>query len=135
MLNRRRMASLAEARDPQTFAVIGAAMAVHAALGCGFLESVYRAALSVELRSRCIPFRTEVAYRVAYCGQDLPVYFRADLVCFDAVIVEVKAARGLAPTDEAQAINYLKVSRLQRALLLNFGGRSLEFRRIVLTVR
>jgi GxxExxY protein len=54
-----------------------------------------------------------VAYRVAYCGQDLPVYFRADMVCFDAVIVEVKATRGLAPIDEAQAINYLKVSRLQ----------------------
>jgi len=129
------MASAFEVRDPQTFAVIGAGMAVHSALGSGFLESVYRAALSVELKARDIPFRSEVTYRVGYRGQELPVYFRADLVCFDAVIVEVKAAKGLTPIDEAQAINYLKVSHLNRALVLNFGGRSLEYRRLVLTAR
>ena len=62
----------------------------------------------------------------------LPVYYCADLVCFDSVIVEIKAASGLTRVDEAQAINYMKVSGLKRALVLNFGLRSLQQRRFVL---
>ena len=120
------------ATDPQTFAIIGAAMTVHHALGCGFLESVYKAAMHAELRAVGMPFRTEVPFHVTYRGEMLPLLYRADLVCFEAVIVEIKAVKTLSPIDHAQTLNYLKVSGLRRALLLNFGSRSLEYRRLVL---
>ena len=120
-------------RDPHTFAIIGAAMAVHTELGCGFLESVYRASLALEMEARRIPFRMEVQFPIVYKGQPLPLRYRADLVCFGLVIVEVKAMRAVGPAEHAQAINYLKASGLARALILNFGTRSLEFRRVVRT--
>lgn len=66
-------------------------------------------------------------------GDPLPLHFRADLVCFDRVVVEVKALRAVGATEQAQAINYLKASGLSRALVLNFGAPSLEFRRVVRT--
>ena len=122
-------------RDPHTFAIIGAAMAVHNELGPGFLESVYRASLAVELEARRIPFRTEVLFPLSYKGQRLSLNYRADLVCFESVVVEVKALRAVGPIEHAQAINYLKASGLARGLILNFGARSLEYRRVVLSLR
>lgn len=122
-------------RDPHTFAIIGAAMAVHNELGPGFLESVYRASLAVELEARRIPFRTEVLFPLSYKGQRLSLNYRADLVCFESVLVEVKALRAVGPIEHAQAINYLKASGLARGLILNFGARSLEYRRVVLSLR
>ena len=122
-------------RDPHTFAIIGAAMAVHNELGPGFLESVYRAALAVELEARRIPFRTEVLFPLTYKGQRLSLNYRADLVCFESVVVEVKALTAVGPIEHAQAINYLKASGLARGLILNFGARSLEYRRVVLSLR
>ena len=61
--------------------------------------------------------------------------YRADLVCFESVVVEVKALRAVGPIEHAQAINYLKASGLARGLILNFGARSLEYRRVVLSLR
>lgn len=122
-------------RDPHTFAIIGAAMAVHNELGPGFLESVYRASLAVEFEERRIPFRTEVPFPLTYKGQPLSLNYRADLVCFESVVVEVKALGALGPIEQAQAINYLKASGLARGLILNFGARSLEYRRVVLSLR
>ena len=101
-------------------------MAVHTELGCGFLESVYRHALMVELEARRIPFRTEVPFPVRYKERPLPLHYRADLVCFESVVVEVKALRAIGPIEQAQAINYLKASGLPRGLILNFGARSLD---------
>src|SRR5437867_1437812 len=108
------MPELETVRDPETYAVIGAAMEVHRILGCGFLEAVYRAAPIVELLERSIPLAREVPFRVTYKDCVLPGY-RADIVCFNEVIVEVKAARDLGPIDQAQAINYLRASGLHRA--------------------
>jgi len=125
------MPELETVRDPETYAVIGAAMEVHRILGCGFLEAVYRAALIVELQERSIPLAREVPFRVTYKDCVLPVGYRADIVCFNEVIVEVKAALDLGPIEQAQAINYLRASGLHRALLLNFGGPSLTFKRFV----
>ena len=110
-------------------------MAVHTELGCGFLESVYRHAMMVELEARRIPFRTEVPFPVKYKERPLPLNYRADLVCFESVVVEVKALRAIGPIEQAQAINYLKASGLPRGLILNFGARSLEYRRVVLSLR
>jgi GxxExxY protein len=117
--------------DPQTYAIIGAAMDVHRELGHGFLEAVYREALKVELGARGIPYHSEVHLLISYKGRQLATSFRADLVCDDQVLVELKALRYVGGSEEAQVLNYLKASGLARALLLNFGAPSLEFRRFV----
>jgi len=120
-------------RDERTFAVIGAAMAVHRELGCGFLEAVYQQALACELAEPNIPFAREVELPVLYKGQKLNAAYRADFVCFDSIIVEVKAVSQINGTHEAQVINYLKATRYEVGLLVNFGSRSLEHKRFILS--
>ena len=120
-------------RDPRTYKIIRAAMEVHRQLGCGFLEPVYQEALALELRSREIPFSRELAFPVSYKGQRLSRRYRPDFICFGTVIVELKALSFLSQIDDAQLINYLKVTGYQTGLLLNFGARSLQQRRFVLS--
>lgn len=119
-------------RDPQTFAIIGAAMMVHRTLGHGFLEAVYQAALEQEFLQRKIVYEREKELQVFYRGKAIAIY-RADFVCYGQVIVELKAIQSLSGREEAQLINYLKATRLQRGLLINFGTPSLEYQRFVLT--
>ena len=97
-----------EQRDPQTYAIIGAAQRVHSELGHGFLELVYRQAMEVELQDHSIPYASEVELPVLYKGVMLDASYRADLVCFESVVVELKAIRTLTGQDEAQLLNYLK---------------------------
>lgn len=118
-------------KDPQTYAIIGAAMEVHRELGHGFLEAVYQEALAQEFTDRQIPFEREVSLPVAYKGRRLPCWYRADFVCCGEIIVELKALSELTGVDEAQVINQLKASGLHRALLLNFGAPSLQYKRFV----
>jgi GxxExxY protein len=106
-------------------------MAVHTELGCGFLEAVYKAALAVEFRRVRVPFEREVGLKISYRGEELPLIYRSDFVCYGAVIVEVKAHEAITALDLAQTINYLRAARLPRGLLLNFGGASLTHRRVV----
>ena len=124
-----------ERRDPQTYAIIGAAMEVHRILGAGFLEPVYQDALALELGDRDIEYLRESPMSIDFKGRRLTSIYRPDFVCFARVIVEVKALRALTTREEAQAINYLKATRLELALLLNFGARSLEYKRFVLSGR
>jgi GxxExxY protein len=116
-------------RDPETFAILGAAMEVRRQLGCGFLEAIYRNALRIEFGLRNIPFASEpellVHYKTRLVGR-----FRPDFLCHTDVIVEVKALPSLAGADVAQTLNYLRVSTASRALLLNFGPRALDFKRL-----
>jgi GxxExxY protein len=119
--------------DPRTYSIIGAAMEVHRQLGCGFLEPIYQAALEIEFADRAIPFRPQEKFRVYYKGFELDEYYKPDFICFDEVVVELKALARLSSVEEAQVINYLKVTGLHTGLLLNFGTRSLEKQRFVLT--
>lgn len=119
--------------DPDTYKTIGAAMAVHTELGCGFLESVYRAALRFQFGHVAIPHRYEVKLPISYKGQVLEeLHYRVDFICFDDVIVEVKANDAITTRDEAQLLNYLKASKIRRGLILNFGAPSLQHKRRVL---
>jgi GxxExxY protein len=119
-------------QDPQTYAIIGAAMEVHRELGHGFLEAVYQEALAVELSGRNIPFQREVPLLVKYKNQPLACAYKADLVCFGEILVELKAIEHLGNPEKAQVINYLNATGFTRALLFNFGSPSLEYQRLVL---
>ncbi|MBF0508671.1 MAG: GxxExxY protein [Deltaproteobacteria bacterium] len=121
----------ADRKDPQTHAIIGAAMEVHRQLGPGFLEAVYQESLAMEFAARSIPFSREVGLPVFYKGQQLICSYKADFVCYENVIVELKALHATTGVEEAQLLNYLKATRLQRGLLLKFGRPSLEFKRFV----
>jgi len=117
--------------DSQTYAIIGAAMEVHRFLGPGFLEGVYQEALSVELSERAVPYVREGDVPVFYKGMRLVITYRPDFIRFQNIILELKAQAHVGRIEEAQIINYLKVSGVERGLLFNFGLPSLQFRRFV----
>ncbi len=120
-------------KDSQSHAIIGAAMEVHRELGLGFLEAVYQCALALELQAGEVPFRAEVPLPVRYKGKALTCGYRADFICYEDFPVETKTIAELTRADDAQFINELKATGLQRGLLLNFGAPSLQFKRLVRT--
>jgi len=115
----------------EVYQIIGAAMEVHKELGCGFLEAVYQEALELEFMFRKIPYQREKKLNIFYKGILLNKYYEADFICFDKVIVELKALSGLTSDHEAQLLNYLKTTNLKVGLLINFGRQSLEYKRMV----
>ena len=115
----------------ESYAIIGAAMKVHSTLGCGFTEKVYQDALAVEFNKNKIPFQKEVELHVVYDDIELPSAFIPDFICYDKIIVELKAVRELDDMHRSQAYNYAKVSGYQLALLVNFGEPSLTYERLV----
>ncbi|HEY4761572.1 MAG TPA: GxxExxY protein [Thermoguttaceae bacterium] len=118
-------------RDPQTYAILGACMEVHNELGYGFLEAVYQEALQYELTQLGVPFAREVPLPVRYKDETLQCAYKADFICYESVIVELKALAQLTTIEYAQIINYLKATGLQRGLLINFGAPRLEYKRFI----
>jgi len=125
------MSPAAAVGDDQTYALIGAAMTVHRELGYGFLEPVYQEALAREFTESGIQFLREHALQILYRGRPLSSVYRVDFLCFDEIIVELKALRRLSPVEESQVVHYLKASGLRRALILNFGTNRLEYKRLI----
>jgi GxxExxY protein len=116
--------------DEETYKIIGAAMEVHRHLGCGFLEAVYGDALAIEFTNRNIPFEREKLINIKYKDTTLEHYYVADFVCYDSIIVELKAVTELNKTFEAQVLNYLNATGYESGLLINFGELSLKHHRI-----
>jgi len=124
-------ADYAEMKDQRTYRIIGAAIEVHKVLGCGFLEAVYQEALGKEFVIREIPSKSQPIVEIVYKGKPLEKKYQPDFICYDEVIVEIKATNSLTGLEEAQLINYLKATGLKVGLLLNFGSKSLEHKRFV----
>ena len=106
-------------------------MDVHRELGHGFLEIVYQTAMALEFTERAIPFQAEVPLPIRYKGRLLTCSYRADLICFENVLVETKAISQLTNADRTQVINALKATGLTRGLLINFGAPRLQYERLV----
>jgi len=115
----------------QSYKIIGACLAVHKKLGAGFLESVYSEALSFEFKKAVIPFEQEKKLQVYYEGLPLKKYFKADFVCYESIILELKATKFTTESDYQQTLNNLKATQFKLGLLINFGTLSLTYKRIV----
>jgi GxxExxY protein len=106
----------------EVFRIQGAIFEVYRALGPGFLEGVYQECLTIELAERSVPFASQKPLRLAYKGWRLKQAYVADFVCFDQIILELKAVRAIAPEHRAQLINYLRATGLKLGLLINFSA-------------
>lgn len=110
--------------------IIGAAMEVYNTLGCGFLESVYEEALTLEFRLQNIEFERQKPLDVFYKGTKVK-QFVCDFLVEGSVLVELKAIKELTPLETGQVLNYLKSTDLKLGLLLNFGASSLQYKRVI----
>lgn len=117
--------------ENESYKIIGAAMAVHRELGCGFLEQVYQEALEIEFQLQGIPYKREAPLLITYKGQNLKKEYIADFICYDKIIVETKALDDLVSKHDSQVLNYLKATGYKLGLLLNFGQESLQRKRLV----
>lgn len=113
-----------------SYCIVGAAMEVHATLGPGFLEAVYAESLAHEFRLRDLGFRREIQVPVRYKGILVGDY-KADFVVEKTVLLEVKAVACLNDSHKAQAHNYLAGTGLQLGIVINFGARQLEYKRVL----
>ena len=117
-----------------TSKVIAACYTVHNELGCGFFEKVYQEALAIVLKEQGIPFEREKHLPVEFHGRILDCDYIADFVIDDVVILELKAVNEMNSVYEAQVINYLKATGLQIGLLINFGVRELQVKRLAANI-
>lgn len=115
----------------ESFKIIGACMKVHRSLGAGFLEAVYEEALMKEFLIQNIPFKRQLKLELYYDNQKLNKYYRADFVCYDSIILEIKEVTHIPDIFYAQLKNYLKCTQMELGMLINFGMTSLTYKRII----
>lgn len=117
----------------ESYKIVGAAFKVYNGLGPGFLEAVYQEALEIEFQRQGIPYEREKDIKIFYDGVELKQSYRADFVCYNKIIVELKAVSSLDDAHHAQVYNYLHATGFKLGILLNFGySEGLEKDRIVL---
>ena len=116
----------------ECYKIIGACMNVHKELGPGFLETVYQESLAFEFFEQGIPFEKEKDIRIFYKDKLLDKCYKADFLCFEKIIVELKALSELSNDHISQLLNYLKATKLRVGLLVNFGSPSLIYKRLIL---
>ena len=107
--------------EEESYAIRGAVFEVYSQLGAGFAEPVYQDALEMELALRGIPFEAQKQIRIAYKGKELSQTYRADILCFGKIVLELKSVRALLPEHEAQLVNYLKAGPFRLGFLVNFS--------------
>lgn len=117
--------------EEQTFQIIGASMEVHKKLGNGFLESVYEEALEKEFIKRNIPYLRQHKLMLFYDGNPMDKYFKADFLCYQSIILEIKAVSFLNKDMQKQTVNYPHASNMKVGLLMNFGESSLKWKRFI----
>jgi GxxExxY protein len=105
----------------ESYLIQGAIFEVYREMGCGFLEAVYQECLEKEFLFRAIPFIAQPELLLTYKGESLKQRYKPDFICYDKIIVELKALKQTAPEHEAQLINYLKATNMKLGLLVNFG--------------
>jgi len=113
----------------EVYRIVGAAMEVSNNLGCGFLEAVYQEVLGIEFSDAEIPFEAQKRIVITYKERVLSREYIADFICFQQIIVEIKALKRITEVEEAQLINYLRAAKLPVGLILNFGGTQMEWKR------
>ena len=117
----------------ECYDIIGAALHVYKVLGPGFVEAVYQEALQREFNRRIIPYQREKEINIYYGDEILDIKFRPDFICYDKIIIELKAVTELEDIHRAQSLNYLKATHYRLGLLINFGNQNeLEFERKIL---
>jgi len=116
----------------EVFRIQGAVFEVNRVMGRGFLEAVYQECLSLEFAAREIPFQATPQLKLTYKAAQLRQTYVPDFVCFEAIIVELKATREVAPEHRAQVLNYLRATGLKVGLLVNFGDAKATVQRFVL---
>jgi GxxExxY protein len=117
----------------ESYKIMGACFEVYKAMGCGFLEAVYQECLQLELASQGIPYRPQDELVLHYKGKLLEQRYKPDFICYDKIILEIKALKELAPEHRAQVHNYLHATGYKLGLLVNFGHYpKVEYERIVL---
>ncbi len=116
----------------ESYAIVGACFEVYKEMGCGFLEAVYQECMEIELDIQSIPFRPRSELLLKYKERQLKQKYIPDLICYDKIVVELKAVKELADEHRAQVHNYLKATGMKLGLLVNFGHYpKVEYERIV----
>ena len=115
----------------ESYRIVGSCLAVFNKLGSGFLESVYQEALEIQFKQDKIPFVKEKKLRIQFDDIQLDKFFKADYVCFDNIIVELKATPFIHKNDIAQVLNYLRATDIRLGILVNFGEKSLAYKRVL----
>jgi len=115
----------------ESYKIIGICMNIHSTLGNGFLEAVYSEVLEKEFVKNNIPYKREVKLDLFFNGEKLDKKYKADFICFDNIILEIKAVSFIHENFTKQTLNYLKATDKKLGLLINFGEKSLKYKRII----
>ena len=119
--------------EEETYKIIGLCMKVHRKLGSGFLESVYQEVLAKEFTKASVPFKEQIKLNIYYEEEKMDKYFKDDFLCYEEIILEIKATSFINIGFEKQLINYLNATHKQLGLLVNFGEKSLKWKRFINT--